>query len=59
MGKRNIMTTKDKHLFLNDLCTETDGYLEQQIQTYKHLQDTLSVLEGIVDVLDVVTKKIN
>lgn len=42
----------------NDFCG-INGYLEQQIETYKHLQDTLSVLEGIVDVLDVVTKKIN
>ena len=44
--------------FQNSSCG-IDGYLEQQIETYKHLQDTLSVLEGIVDVLDVVTKKIN
>lgn len=63
-----IMTTKEKKSYVdtfatskvlkNDFC-DIDGYLERQIQTYKHLQDTLSVLEGIVDVLDVVTKKIN
>lgn len=41
----------------NDFCS-INGYFEQQIETYKHLQDTLCVLEGIVDVLDDFDQKI-
>ena len=53
--KSYVDTSASSKVLKDDFCG-INGYLEQKIETYKHLQDTLSVLEGIVDVLDVVTK---